>query len=56
VFELRIVLTAELSFRGMCFFLQFFRLGIFELVAMETGICYKYLATFSIISYDILKK
>jgi hypothetical protein len=23
-------------------FLQFFRLGIFELVAMETGICYKY--------------
>jgi hypothetical protein len=25
-------------------------------VAMETGICYKYFATFSIISYDTLKK
>jgi hypothetical protein len=37
-------------------FLQFFRLGIFELVTMETGICYKYFATFSIISYDTLKK
>jgi hypothetical protein len=23
---------------------------------METGICYKYFATFSIISYDTLKK
>jgi hypothetical protein len=56
VFQLRIILTAELSFRGMRFFLQFFRLGIFELVAMETGICYKYFATFSIISFDTLKK
>jgi hypothetical protein len=45
-----------ISFRGMWFFLQFFRLGIFELVAMETGICYKYFATYSIISYDTLKK
>jgi hypothetical protein len=39
-----------------CDFFMKTKFWIFELVAMETGICYKYFATFSIIPYDTLKK